>query len=179
MLWRLFWLFIVLLSGCRLSGPVTPTATPDPVTRLERQAAEALARDDRETEALALRDALERLPSGDHTRLAELRGRCVEAMVEAGGHASSLALWSELAQKNPEQKEQAEKMVKRARQLVLQQGRELLEQVVLDEKAGHRQSALCSALASVELLKRAGAEPDELAKAEGLATRLSQELQAK
>lgn len=169
---------MVLFSGCRLSGPVAPAATPDLVTRLERQASEALARDDREAEALALREALERLPASESARLAELRERCVEAMVEAGGHASSLALWKELAQKNPEQKEQAEKMVERARQLVLQQGQELLEQVAFDEKAGHRQSALCSALASAELLKRAGAEPDELAKAQGRVRQLHKQLQA-
>lgn len=179
MRWSLWWLGLLWVAGCTAPSAVTVTPTPNPVALLEAKAADARARDDRETEALALREVLEKLSGGSPTRRAELRAQCVEAMVEAGGYSSSLALWRRMLKEKPEQKATAEKMLARAKEMMTRQGRELIEQVALDEKAGHRQSALCSALAAQELFRRVEADKKERAAAEKLVKRLSSELQAR
>ncbi len=176
MRWSLWWLSLAYVVGCEAPSTIPVTPTPNPVVLLEAKAADARARDDRETEALALREALEKFPAGSSTRLPGLRARCVDAMVEAGGYSSSLALWTRILEEKPEQRETAEKIIARAKEMMTHQGRELIEQVALDEKAGRRQSALCSALAAQELFRRVKADTKDRASAQSLVKRLSNEL---
>ena len=172
--WRLL-LLLGVLCGCGGAPKPTLTPTPSAVEVLVARADQARETDDRETEALALREALEKLPA-DSPRAEALRSRCVEAMVEAGGHVSSLRLWTRLLKEDPKEKVAAQKMQKRAKELVRRQGRELVEQVALDEKAGHLQSALCSALAASELLRLVDAEPKDQKAAEALTQQLKKRL---
>lgn len=175
------WLVLLsfFISACQPSSS-TPSATlsPDPVSLLVSKAETARVADNREAEALALREAIEKLAatSPNPPQLVELRKRCVSAMVEAGGNASSFELWSRIAKERPAEAEAAKRMVKRAREMMTQQGTELLAQVDIDEKAGQRQSALCSALAAKELFTRVSADPKEQALAQKHVSRLSKEL---
>lgn len=100
-------------------------------------------------------------------------------MVEAGGHVSSLRLWTRLLEGDPKEKIAARKMQRRAKELVKRQGRELVEQVAIDERVGHLQSALCSSLAACELFRLVDAEPPEKKSAEALAYRLRRQLKLK
>lgn len=175
MRWWPLLLLLGVLCGCGGAPKPTLTPTPSAVEVLVARADQARETDDRETEALALREALEKLPA-DSPRAEALRLRCVEAMVEAGGHVSSLRLWTRLLKEDPKEKVAAQKMQKRTKELVGRQGRELIEQVTLDERAGHLPSALCSALAASELFRLVDAKPKDRKAAEALTQRLKKQL---
>ncbi len=169
----------LLFVGCH-PGASRPSATssPDPIAILVSKAETAHTSGDRETEALALREAMEKVSrsSPDSPQLPELRKQCVDAMVEAGGNADSYKLWSRIEKERPTEAAAAKRMVKRAKEMMIQQGAELLAQVEIDEKAGHHQSALCSALAAQELFVRSSAGASEQASAQRLVSRLSKKL---
>lgn len=159
------------LAACQPGTPThTPSpiqATPDRVGALIAKAEAARHADDRETEALALREAVDLLGArGDIERLRAARAECVQAMVEAGGNAESYRLWTDLAQKDGAG-EEATKMRERARKLMLQQAAELTDQVDLDLKERRPQAALCTAQASLELCRLAEADSVLLKRAEG------------
>jgi hypothetical protein len=140
------------------------------------KAATARQAQDRETEALALREAVEILGRRPPTpQLEAARKACVEAMVEAGGNADSYRLWRDLEQKNPASQE-AQRMKQRAHALMLGQAGELSTQVQIDSQAGNHQSALCTAQAALSLLQQAEADPEQIAKAEAAAERARKRL---
>ena len=167
------------MVSCQPVSTPSPTPPPDPVTLLVEKADSARARDDRETEALALREALERLgqTSPSSVEIPKLRKQCVEAMVKAGGNVSSFELWRRIEKERPAEAAAAKRMSKRAKEMMLRQGAELLTQVEIDEKAGHHQSALCSALAAQELFLAASAEKNDLQAAKALVERLTTKLE--
>ena len=119
----------------------------------------------RETEAVALRDAVDLLGASGDARLEEARAECVQAMVEAGDNVESFRLWSGLAKKKGAG-EEAGKMRERARKLMLQQAGELADQVELDLKAHRPQAALCTAKAALALCAEAGSDAALLKRAQ-------------
>lgn len=161
-------LVALTLNACQ-TAPPSPSPSPTPPDRvgaLIAKAHAARASEDHESEALALREAVDLMGnSGDSARLEPTRADCVRAMVEAGGNTESFRLWSELETKDSARKEAA-KMKERARKLMLQQAGELVDQVELDLKARRPQAALCTARASLELCREAQADPALLKRAE-------------
>lgn len=150
---------LLWLTGCTPTPTPLSSPTPDPVATLLHQAEQARRADQREHEALALRQAVELLgltvPPDDPV-LQSARAQCVTAMLEAGGNAASYRLWSDIAKNNGPSQE-SRRMKERARQMLLLQATELQQQVGLDHQAGRHQAALCTALASQQLLQLAGA----------------------
>jgi hypothetical protein len=148
------------LLACQSPAPPPPTPTPDRAGAILEKARRAHESDDWESEALALREAVEMLEPGS-SRMQSAREACVRAMVEAGGNCESFRLWSSLEKKNGPSPE-ATKMKQRARKLMLRQAEELQEQVRIDLKGRRPQAALCTAQASLSLCMQAGSDPERL-----------------
>ena len=169
---------LLALAGCSAVTSPAASPTPDRVAILLEAASQARQAENREAEALALRDAVELLAQKQEQpafQLETVRQACVQAMVEAGGHASSYRLWSDIEDGNGPSNE-TKRMKERARNLMLQQAEELQRQVQIDHSKGHHQTALCTALASQELLRQASADPSQVTQAETLVQQAQEKL---
>ncbi len=167
-----------LATGCAAPMSQTnPTPTQSQTQTLLEQARTATQAGDHENAALTLRGAVEVMAreTPDSPELEAARARCAKAMVEAGGNRASFQLWTDLAQKNPSSTE-AKRMVARARSLMLQQAEELRGQAKLDADESRPQAALCTAIASRDLLEEAGGTSAEKTRAKKLIQDLSASL---
>lgn len=161
----------MLLSACHPATAPRVSPSPDPAAALLEKAETARQAGDRETEALALREAVDilvtRAPS---PLLKSTQQACVQAMIEAGGNAQSFRLWADIEKKNGPTQE-ARKMKERARLLMLQQAEELAAQVEVDLKGKKPQAALCTAQASLSLYQQAGGNAAQLQQAQATVER--------
>ena len=158
-------LFCMAVLGCSPSPPPTPTPTTQSQTASEiAEADRLLAAQEYERAALLYRkllDTFEEKGVKDAQQQEVLR-KCTQAMISAGGFASSYSLWEEMAIKKPESKAEAQRMQTRAKRMILQQAQELLQQAGVDLKEGHRSKALATARASEELLTLVKADEGSL-----------------
>lgn len=150
---------LVLLAGCQPeTSSLPPSPTPDVLQTLLLKAQAALDSKEYERSALAYRDALNLLEEGEASeeKLAPIREKCTQALIQAGGFVGSRQLWLEMAQKNPESQSEATRMVSRAEKMMKLQGDELVGQAEFDLKEGHRNRAISTVSAALQLYDIAG-----------------------
>lgn len=136
-----------------------------------------LAAQNYEGAAVAYRERLDQLEKSGAPpeQQQSVREKCTRALVEAGGFVNSQRLWEEMAEKNPEAKDEAERMKARAERMMLQQGEELLALAAEDFKSGHKSKALAAAQATEVLFEKASADSQKWAPLKELMEQLKQQ----
>lgn len=148
-------LLLLFLSCSPAPAPPLNTPTPSPLEQALTRGQDLFEQKDYEGAALSWRDALNLMEqaAAPEQQLKSVREQCSEAMVKAGGFEESRQLWTDMAAKNPDSAEEAQRMVKRAERMMALQASELLAQSQTDLKEGHRQRALSTAAAAITLYR--------------------------
>ena len=155
---KLLLLLLLLLGGC--APAPEPSPSPSPEKSLLQRADQMLSAQDYEGAAVAYRELLDELEKSDAEPALQqsVQAKCTEALIEAGGFSDSLRVWQEMARKNPEAQEEAERMQARARRMMAQQAEELSVLASEDLAEGHKSKALATARAAEQLFLSAGVD---------------------